>query len=94
MKMLSLVSFIYVCYVLLLLAQATYCSQSITSTQLVHIHIAAYTEVSLIASSLSKGLNTTAHTMLFTSNSKACTFVLVYLFPFYALPDPSVPNSL
>jgi len=45
-------------------------------------------------SALSKGLNTTAHNMLFSSNSKACAFVLVYLFPFYALQDPSVPISL
>ena len=43
-------------------------------------------------SSLSKGLNTTDHDMLFSSNTMA--FVLTYLFTLYDLQDPSVPKSL
>ena len=54
----------------------------------------AYTGVSLIASSLSNGLNTTAYNMLFSSNYKACAFVLANLFPFYDLEHPSVPKYL
>ena len=49
---------------------------------------------SFFDSSLSYGLNTAAHNTLFSSNTKACTFVLVYLFPLYDLQDPSVPKSL
>ena len=88
----SLISLLYLCYVLLILAQVTYCSLNITSTLLLHIHIAAYTEVSLIASSLSNGLNTTNRNMLFTLNTKVCAFVLAYLFALYALQDLSVPK--
>ena len=54
----------------------------------------AYTVVSLIASSLSKSLTTTAYNMLFSSNYKTCVFVLANLFPFYDLQNPSVPESL
>jgi len=43
---------IYFCYVLLILAQVTYCSQNIASTLPLHIHMATHTEVPLIPHSV------------------------------------------
>ena len=85
MKM-SLISFI-----LLLLCPSNTCTSYLLFIK--HPQYIAFTHTysgiyrGFFDSSLSKGLNTTDHNMLFASNSKACAFVLLYLFPFYDLRD-------
>jgi hypothetical protein len=72
-----------------------YYSYSITNTLSLYIHITAYTEVSLIASSLSKSsITDSLQYPAFIEHYKTCAVVLVYLLPFYDLHDPSVPRSL
>jgi len=92
MEMLSLISLISLCYVLLILTQFTYCSLNITSTLLLHIHIAAYTEVPLITSSLSNGLNTTNCNMLFPSNPMPVPLSLHISSPFMTYRTPVSQN--
>ena len=87
----SLISLIYFCYVLLILAQVTYCSQSITRyIAFTHTYSGIYR--GFIDSSLIKGLNTTDHNMLFPSNSKACALSLYISSPFMTYRTPVSQN--
>ena len=92
MKMLPLPSLICFCYLLLIFAQVNYYSLSTTSTLLLSTHITAYTEASLIASSLGKGLTTTDYNTLFSSKLQGLCPCPCISLPLLWLTGPLCPR--
>ena len=82
-KFLSLISLIYFCFVLLILAQVTHKASPV---HCIYTYIWRHIQSSLIASSLSEGLTTTDYNMLFSSTLQGLCLHISSPFMTYRTP--------